>query len=255
MQPCYAGTAPIGIRQACRPSHRVADALTSHEWVEDIHGAPSVPAIAEFLQLWERLDGTTLSAEPDTFAWRLGVAGRYSSRATYAAFFFGGEFAPCADVIWASDVPLEIKIFSWLAVRNRLWTADRLARRNLPNTTQCQLCCQVDEDATHMLLGCVFAREVWYNILLPLRLHRFTPDGTVPLSEWWPSITRAVPPRHRRGMNTTIAATLRFIWLERNSRVFDRKASLSAHTVNKIKVELDLWSRAKVEGGRIFQVH
>ena len=99
----------------------------------------------------------SLSDSPDTFSWRLGTAGRYSSRDTYAAFFFGREFAPCAEEIWHAGAPLEIKIFAWLAVRERLWTADRLARRNLPHTRTCQLCCQHDEDTSHMLLGCRLA--------------------------------------------------------------------------------------------------
>jgi hypothetical protein len=233
----------------------VAEALHDHAWVDAIRGSPTVPAIAEFLEIWEEMQPVTLSVAPDAFAWRLGAAGKYSSRDTYAAFFLGRELAPCADHIWRSWAPLEVKIFAWLAVRARLWTADRLARRNMPHTRLCQLCCQQDEDTTHMLLGCAYAREVWYNMLLPLRLHRFTPDGAKPLAEWWPQMVEAVPAGQRRHLNTSTLATLRFIWLERNSRVFEHKASPAMATVALIRAELRLWILARVEGGHPFQIH
>lgn len=241
-----------------RPADRrmcAASALTSQTWLQSIRGAPSVPAIAEFLDLWETLSRFQLSAAPDSFTWRLTAKGSYSSRDTYRAFFFGREFAPCAAEIWHSWAPLEVKIFTWLAVRKRLWTADRLARRGLPNTMQCQLCYQIDEDTTHMLLGCSFSREVWYHSLLPLRLHRFTPTGLQDLQDWWLSITSAVSSTNRREVNTVVAATLRFIWLERNSRVFEHTASFAASVITRLKAEIELWKFARVDHGHSFQVH
>jgi hypothetical protein len=233
----------------------VAEALHGHAWVDRIRGAPTVPAIAEFLLIWEEVRTVALSDSPDAFSWCLGAAGRYSSRDTYAAFFLGREYAPCAEEIWRSWAPLEVKIFAWLVVRARLWTADRLARRNLPHTRVCQLCCQQDEDTTHMLLGCPYAREVWYSMLLPMGLHRFTPDGTKGLADWWPQLAEAGTVRHSRQTNTTVIATLRFIWLERNNRVFERKISPPNSTVNLIRAELRLWTHARGEDGHHFQIH
>lgn len=106
-----------------------------------------------------------------------------------------------------------------------------------------------------MLLGCSFAREVWYHILQLLRLRRFTPDGTLLLADWWPNLSAATPAGHRKMMNTTITATLRFIWLERNSRVFNHNASLASAVVSLIRAELGLWSAARVDGGHPFQNH
>ena len=44
--------------------------------------------------------------------------------------------------LWSSWAPLEIKIFAWLALHNRLWTADRLAKRNSQHSLECVLRCQ-----------------------------------------------------------------------------------------------------------------
>lgn len=241
-----------------RPTARgmlAAEALTDQVWLQAIRGAPSVPAIAEFLDLWEALRDYQLSGSPDIFAWKLSSKGTYSSRDSYRAFFFGREFAPGPVEVWHSWAPLEVKIFTWLAVKDRLWTADRLQRRGLPYTTRCQLCCQVDEDSTHMFLGCSFSREVWYHTLLPLRLHRFTPTGLQELQEWWPTISSSVSSTHRKDLNSVIAATLHFIWLERNSRVFEHKASTAANVISTIRVEIELWRAARVERGHVFQIH
>lgn len=96
------------VRPACKLLS-VADALPGHAWVDAIRGTPSVPAIAEFLTIWEELRHVSHSNTPDSFSWRFGTAGKYSSRDTYATFFFGREFAPCADEIWRSWAPLEDK--------------------------------------------------------------------------------------------------------------------------------------------------
>ena len=94
----------------------MAEALPGHLSVDASRGTPSVPAIAEFLHIWDELRQITLTSTRGTFTWRLGAAGKYSSCDTYTAFFFGREFAPCTDEIWRSWAPLEIKIFTWLGV-------------------------------------------------------------------------------------------------------------------------------------------
>lgn len=136
----------------------VVDALPAAAWIRDIKGSPSVPALAEILLLWNTLSGMELEAHPDRFRWRLSSDGKFSARSTYDCFFFGREHFPCADELWGSWAPLEIKIFVWLALHNRLWTADRLARRNLQHPPQCPLCCQEEETANHMLLQCSYSR-------------------------------------------------------------------------------------------------
>jgi hypothetical protein len=47
----------------------------------------------------------------------------------------------------------------------RRWTADQLAKEGLPNPQRCLLCDQDEETLNHLLVSCVFTREVWFNIL------------------------------------------------------------------------------------------
>ena len=56
---------------------------------------------------------------------------------------------------------LRCQFFAWLALQNRVWTSDRLARRDLPHQERCPFCDQDVEIINHLLIRCVFARETW----------------------------------------------------------------------------------------------
>jgi hypothetical protein len=122
------------------------------------------------------VDGFILQPEiPDRYKWKLTQDGSYSSKSAYKAFFVGSiKFSPWRR-IWKTWAPPRCKFFIWLVVHNRVWTADRLARRNLPHPESCPLCDQVDETINHLLVGCVFARQVWSLILQQLGLLQLAP--------------------------------------------------------------------------------
>jgi hypothetical protein len=44
-------------------------------------------------------------------------------------------------------------------------TSDRLQRHNLQNSGPCALCDQLQETIQHLIVGCVYAREVWFSLL------------------------------------------------------------------------------------------
>ena len=101
--------------------------------LQDQQGGLSVPAIAEFLQLWNTLEELPpLSDQPDQFVWTPSIAGRYSASSAYRCFFIGSTTFELAKRIWKPRAPLRCKVFLWLASLNRCWTADRLARGDCP---------------------------------------------------------------------------------------------------------------------------
>uniref|UniRef100_A0A452YW54 Reverse transcriptase zinc-binding domain-containing protein n=1 Tax=Aegilops tauschii subsp. strangulata TaxID=200361 RepID=A0A452YW54_AEGTS len=76
----------------------------------------------------------------------------------------GLEVSPTAAFTWKSKVPLQCHFFMWLANKNRCWTSDRLATRGLPHQDTCPFCDQHEESIQHLLLSCVFARQVWHEL-------------------------------------------------------------------------------------------
>ena len=71
---------------------------------------------------------------------------------------------------------LRCKTIIWLAIQNRCWTADRLQKGGLPHLDHCPLYDQEDETVQHILTTCVFARQFWFAVLLPLNLVILVPN-------------------------------------------------------------------------------
>lgn len=87
----------------------------------------------------------------DQHVWCLTQYGAYSSKSAYEAFVLGTiRFVPWKRICktWA---PPRCKFFIWLAIYNRCWTAERLAKRNLPHLAACTLCDQDEEQLTTSL--------------------------------------------------------------------------------------------------------
>jgi hypothetical protein len=71
-----------------RKNDSVAFALENHVWTMAFSGEPSVLAIAEFMDLWARLTGVTLTqGNMDSVKWRLMANGIYSTKSAYNLFF------------------------------------------------------------------------------------------------------------------------------------------------------------------------
>ena len=141
-------------------------ALDEEKWLEDIQGEISAQALMEYFELWDLLEGVVLQEGiPDRHIWRLSASGEYTAKSAYDALFEGAlSFAPY-ERIWKSWAPPKCRFFMWLVAHNRCWTADRLARRDLPHPNWCLLCDQEEENIQHLLFECVFARQFWYDIL------------------------------------------------------------------------------------------
>jgi hypothetical protein len=135
-----------------RKSRTVADGLQGNTWASDIHGNLGIQEIGEYLLLWRRIEGTMLSGEPDRLNWKWTASGVYSAKSAYMATFHGSTVCPAANFIWRTWAPQKVKFFLWLALQDRCWTAERLARRGLQHHPRCLLCDQLPETMHHLLL-------------------------------------------------------------------------------------------------------
>jgi hypothetical protein len=145
--------------------------------VRDIRGSLQAHALLEFLVLWDILQEFHLTlGVADLHRWTPSNSGAYSSKSAYDRFFLGAvQFEPYKR-IWETWAPPRCKFFMWLASLNRCWTADRLARWGLDHPIHCMLCEQEKETIQHILVSCVFSREVWFRVLSLVGLQRGTPE-------------------------------------------------------------------------------
>jgi hypothetical protein len=152
----------------------VVEALANHKWISDIRGALTVGVIADYLHLWNALNGVELQPRiEDSHFWRLATNGQYSAKLAYEGLFLGSiDFEP-HERVWKTWALEKCKFFMWLVAQNKCWTADRLARRGMDHPEKCLLCDQEEETIDHIMLSCVFA-----TVLVQLAAASSPPDAS-----------------------------------------------------------------------------
>ncbi|WVZ51606.1 hypothetical protein U9M48_002735, partial [Paspalum notatum var. saurae] len=228
----------------------VAQALHNRSWVSDIRGALSVHVLTEYLLVWELVDHLALQPDiPNQHRWKLAQSGCYSSRLAYAAFFEGTvKFGPWKR-IWRTWALMRCKFFIWLGRNNRCWTADRLTKRGLPHMETYPLCDQAEETIDHILITCVFSRQVWSIILQSLGLiDIILPNVTDNrFSSWWAHSSKRLPRNLRNGFNSLVILVAWEIWKGRNSCVFEGSQPNVQRLLASVRDEGIMWCMARAK--------
>jgi len=137
-------------------------------------------------------------------------------------FFFGAVTLEPWRRLWKTWAPAKCKMFLWLAIRNRCWMADRLAKRGLSHPDKCPICDQADETIQHLSITCVVARQVWFRLFTPLNLADSVPrQNELSFADWWHTTISRVSKEHGKGVNTLIILEAWIIWKHRNACVFE----------------------------------
>ena len=223
--------------------------LENDFWVSQINTQDglTVEHISQFVNLWRALHDVQLDpATPDRITWKFTKSGKYSSSSAYNMQFLGHTNSMMPSLVWKPWAPPKCKIFSWLILQNRVWTADRLERRGWQNCGQCKLCNHAQETAAHLFFKCRYTKRIWSSLRDWIGLHDLDPstwDFLQSVKEWWNNVI------HKKGANRKALASLAMlvsweIWLERNARVFQNKAITATMLLQKIKNEVVLWSTA-----------
>jgi hypothetical protein len=196
----------------------VAEALTDSRWALDLHGQFSESVLQELLLLSDLVAGiSTQLGQPDKHFWRMSASGQYSTKSAYEASFTGSLLFGAYERIWKTWALPKCALFLWLVIHNRCWTADRLAKRNLPHPNLCLLCEQEQEFINHLLVGCVFARQFWFILLQRVELAALAPlPAVASFDEWWRQASDSVSGIVRKGLNPLIMLGAWTIWWHRN---------------------------------------
>jgi hypothetical protein len=193
-----------------RNNRTVLEALTDRKWLTDIKGALTVGVFADLLDLWDALQTIQLHPDmEDKHIFRFATDGNYSAKAAYEGFFIGSTQAEHWELIWKTWSPSKCKFFLWLADLERCWTADRLKKRGLSHPDKCPLCDQDQESIDHILVGCVCARNFWFQLLGQVNLPGFAPRlGEVNTMQWWSRTSEQLQGIAKKGLNSLITLGL-----------------------------------------------
>jgi hypothetical protein len=184
--------------------------LTDTKWLIDIKGGLTVDVFAYLLDLWDELQNIQLHPDmEDKHIFWFAIDGIYSAKAAYDGLFIGSTMAQYWELIWKTWSPPKCKFFLWLADLGRCWTADRLQKRSLSHPDKCVLCDQDQETIDHILVGCVFARSFWFQMLGQVNLSGFAPKvGEAKTMKWWSRISEQLQGIAKKGLNSLITLGL-----------------------------------------------
>ena len=134
--------APLIFLASSRKNWSIHQALLNEAWVQKIKLDEdfSMQHIFEFVDLWTKLQNFSFDASlEDSIVWNLTPSGEYSAKSAYQAQFLGAISSDLRRFVWRDWAPPKTKLFAWLNLQDRLWTADRLARRGWQNCGLCPL--------------------------------------------------------------------------------------------------------------------
>jgi hypothetical protein len=133
----------------------VAEALVNGMWIDDIRKPVNIRGFLQVVYLWEELKDFQLNQGiEDVWTWTWNTNGTFSSKSAYMAHFLTATKFPTTEETWRAWAPLRCKIATWLIIKERVWTANRLAKRDLPHNEKCVFCNNSEEDARHLFMGC-----------------------------------------------------------------------------------------------------
>ena len=167
----------------------------------NIQGGLSVAALRDYVRLWHAMTGVALSDEPDRLQWKWTMSGDYTASSAYRAMFIGTVRNPAIQRVWKNWVPLRVKFFTWLALKKRLWTADRQRRHNLDAHDLCWLCNQEAETVDHLLVSCSFTKVIWWNLISWMDC-TCSFQGQSQLQTWWDYLRGMQGRDRRRGFDS-----------------------------------------------------
>lgn len=126
----------------------------------------------EFVLLFGLLNDITLSNEKDQIRWKWTASGIYTTASAYQIQFEGSFPDFRASTLWQARTEPKCRFFAWLAVHERIQTADNLIKKRWPCDPSCALCYCIPETAEHLLTHCNFAEAVWDKVVQALDIQQ-----------------------------------------------------------------------------------
>ncbi|GJZ78963.1 putative RNA-directed DNA polymerase [Tanacetum coccineum] len=122
--------------------------------------------------------------------------------------------------VWFSQCIPKHSFITWMAIKGRLKTRDRLSRWFVVPDLECLLCRSENESHSHLFFPCAYSKRLWER-LKPMALMEN-------MSNVWPSVISSIV--NKTAYNTiwsviqrlVFGAAIYSLWLERNSRIYNQ---------------------------------
>jgi hypothetical protein len=231
----------------CQTRRTLASALENNNWMQDITTPRTVPVLVQYVLIRERIEQVALrQGVEDKLLWHWSASGRYLASSACNVMFLGQTQVLGAKELWEVKAPNKCRFFVWLALHKCHWMSERLWRQALRDDALCAFCNQKEETIGHLLVGCSYAREVWFKILSRCGWQDTMPENGASFITWWLHNRKRVPKHRRAAFDLLIILTAWSLWVEHNARAFDNASATAVSLVKKIWVACDLWCKANL---------
>ncbi|KAJ9536637.1 hypothetical protein OSB04_un000186 [Centaurea solstitialis] len=154
---------------------------------------------------------------PDVHCWGTLGRGVCTVHNMYNSLIGDFDLVPWADSVWFKGHIPKHSFCMWVACLRRLPTQDRMAAwKHDPPDLLCSLCGLVLDSHDHLFFECTFARQVWLQVLAKVNSIDFPCSWEAILDAISNSGTAPSTLTHR----LVLAASVYFVWCERNTRIF-----------------------------------
>jgi hypothetical protein len=232
------------VKTRVRNTRTMEQAMRGNAWLLDIQGCVATLGARECVRLWLAISSTRRDPSvDDVFRWPWSSSGAYTASSAYEMLAQGCVRFELADAIWRSHATPKSKLFIWLAAQHRIWTSDRRARHGLQDApSPCYICLQEEDTAEHILVRCVYAREIWWRCCQRLGMQFQTPDVSSSLREWWTKERGRFRAKERRWFDGLVCTVGHALWKQRNAWCFANVHSqhpaetLVAHILEELRM-------------------
>ncbi|XBI83492.1 hypothetical protein VPH35_091994 [Triticum aestivum] len=169
----------------------------------------------------------------------------FSAKNAYSSIVAEDYTDPHHDLVWASKVPIKVKIFAWLLLRDRLNTKANMLRKHIAQSAACPRCQDPHEDALYLISTCSYATQVWTSqgLQAPTSIDDLLQhpplQGLNP--NIWPSVALTISWK---------------LWDSRNALVFRNEDHSHRTTLRNIVADFSLWVfRFKKKKDNLFAKH
>ena len=198
----------------------------------------------EFQRLMEMLAQVSLSPrDEDSFIWIPHKKGWFSVKSFCLELAKASIEQPQVSLsgMWKNLVPYRIEIFTWLALRGKLNTKDRLVRLRIvdPINSLCVLCNSWEESCCHLFLHCPVASSLWSWWLQIWRICWVFPATPMEAFVQW-----KFPKQGEFGKKVWMASFFVIIWTlwnERNLRCFENSSRSISQMQELVIMRLCWW--------------
>lgn len=173
-----------------------------------------------------------IANQPDTVVWRICATGLFSTSSCYNAIRIKFAKVWWHNVVWTKQIFPRHGFILWLIMRGRLKTKAYLARLHIGADDRCSFCQSKSEEIDHLFFECDYTKSVWSKVLSHYSIIR-NPQCWRTEIQWFKRRTRGRS-KTQKMLKTLLAATLYFLWMERNRRVHDKNAVSSDSIVSQI---------------------